>query len=363
MLYHSRVAQSFGVTRTYRFALALAAALLVFAVRASAGPVPDRLERFRALVAERLGAAQILDAGTSSDAYREAYALLDEEIVESLGSGGVFASPAFLQDRLDAFSDAWGGAAVRVVRLGPLLVGVFQLGERATANSVRVYGKLRDEPALLTTIEREGRPALYPLSAGPAGAVQFLVAWEGVESSRAARPLRLDFARQRADGVRIMWSSADVYPDGLLARSYAVRGAELRVRYELRYPGWVPGCDGQTEQEDVYRLTAATGTYARVTQRQYASWHRELHAAAARLFAALAADDRRAVAGLVPDPRVRERLPAQLAAEPLCDATGGARGEQISVAASDGHGTPWTLTFQRDSTSRWRVTAASPVTP
>jgi hypothetical protein len=341
------------VTRTYPFATALAGALLVVAVSVSAGPVPDRLERFRVLVSDGLSAAQILDAGASADAYREAYALLDEEIVESLGSGGVFSSTAFLQDRLDAFSDAWGGAAVRIVRLGQLTVGVFQLGERATANSVRVYGRLRDEPALLTTIAREGRPSLYPLPSGPSGTVQFLVAWEESQSGRGGRPLRLDVARQQADGVRVVWSSATVYPDGLVARSYAVRGTELRVRYELRYPGWVPGCEGQTEQEDLYRLTAATGAYARVTQRQYEAWHRELRASAARLFAALADGDRRTVAGLVPDPRVRERLPARLEAEPVCDATTGARGELISVAASDGHGSPWALTFRKEGT-QWR---------
>lgn len=350
------------MTRTYLFAAALAGAAAASVVSVSAGPVPDRLERFRTLVSERLSAAQILDAGPSADAYREAYALFDEEIVESLSSGGVFASTAFLQDRVDAFSDAWGGAAVRIVRLGQLTVGVFQLGERATANSVRVYGRLREEAALLSILEREGRPTLYPLSPAPGGAVQFLVAWDGVQSGRGVRPLRLDVARQQPDGVRVVWSSADVYPDGLVARSYAVRGAELRIRYELRYPGWVPGCEGQTEQEDLYRYSPATGAYTRVSQRLYEAWHRELRASAARLFAALAGGDRRTVAGLVPDPRVRERLPARLEPEPVCDATSGARGEHVSVAASDGQGSPWTLTFQREG-ARWRVTSAAPVIP
>jgi hypothetical protein len=102
--------------------------------------------------------------------------------------------------------------------------------------------------------------------------------------------------------------------------------------------------------------------YARVTQRQYEAWHRDLRASAARLFAALADGDRRTVAGLVPDPRVRERLPARLEAEPVCDAASGSRGEHVAVAASDGHGSPWTITFHRDG-ARWRVTSAAPVTP
>jgi hypothetical protein len=348
------------VTRTYRFAIALAAAAIAAAVSVAAGPVPDRLERFRALVSERLSAAQILDAGTSAEAYGEAYALLDEEIVESLGTGGVFASTAFLQDRLDAFSDAWGGTAVRILRLGQLVVGVFQMGERATANSIRVYGRLRDEAALLTTIAREGRPTLYPMSPAPGGMVQFLVAWEGPASGQVSRPLRLELARQYTEGVRVVWSTAELYPDGLVARSYSVRGPELRVRYELRYPGWVAGCEGQTEQEDVYRLAPGTGVYARVSQRQYEAWHRELRASAARLFAALGSGDRRTVAGLVPDPRVRERLPPKLEPEPVCDAMSGTN---VSVAASDGSGSPWTLTFQRAGAAGWRVTSAAPVMP
>src|SRR5207244_2656216 len=160
----------------------------------------------------------------------------------------------------------------------------------------------------------------------------------------------------------VVWSSADVYPDGLVARTYTIRGSELRVRYELRYPGWVPGCDGQTEQEDLFRFMAPAGTYTRVSQRPYEAWHRELRAVAARFFAALAADDRSAIAALVPDPRVRERLPKGLVAEPVCDATSGARGEQVLVAASDSQGSPWTLTFHRDG-ARWRVAAVAPVIP
>jgi len=350
------------VTRSYVAASAAVVTFVAVAISVAAGPVPDRLDRFRELASDRLSAAQILDADAAAEAYREAYALLDEEIVESLGSGSVFASVGFLQERLDAFSDAWGGAAVRVIRLGRLTVGVFQLGERATANSVRVYGRLRDEAALLTTLTREGRPALYALPSAAGGAVQFLVAWDGTPSGRGSRPVRLEVARQHADGVRVVWSTAEVYPDGLVARSYAVRGSDLRIRYELRYPGWVPGCDGQTEQEDAYRLAASSGTYARVTQRQYDAWHRELRASASRFFAALAAGDRRAVATFVPDAKVRERLPARLDAEPVCDAAGGPKGEQVAVAASDGQGAPWTVTFQREG-PRWRVTTATPVLP
>ena len=350
------------MTRTYRSACAVTAAVLAVTVSASAGPVPDRLDRFRELATSQLSAAQILDTGAVAEAYRAAYELLDEEIVESLGSGSVFASTAFLQERLDAFGDAWGGASVRIVRLGRFTVGVFQLGERATGNSVRVYGRLRDEAALLTTMAREGRPSLYPLPAA-ASAVQFLVAWDGAPSGRgSSRPVRLEQVRQHGDCVNVVWSTADAYPEGLVARTYVVRGSELRVRYELRYPGWVPGCDGQTEQEDVYRLGGATNTYARVSQRQYDAWHRDMRAVAARVFAAVAGGDRRVLTDLVPDARVRDRLPVKLEPDPVCDAVSGPAGEQVSVAASDERGAPWALTFQRAG-ARWRVTSAGPVIP
>jgi hypothetical protein len=363
LLYHRRVsARSLGVTRSYLAAGALAAALLAGTATVGAGPVPDRLDRFRALASDRLNAAQVLDADAAADAYREAYTLLDEEIVESLASGSVFASIGFLQERLNAFSDAWGGAAARVVRMGRLTVGVFQLGDRAIGNSVRVYGRFKDDAALLTALSREGRPTLYPLPAGPDAAVQFLVAWDGTPSTRGSRPVRLEIARQRGDGVRVVWSTADLYPAGVVARAYTVRGPELRLRYELRYPGWVPGCDGQSEQEDTYRLVPATGVYARVTQRQYDAWHRELRASAARLFSALGEGDRRTVASLVPDPKVRDRLPARLEPEPMCDAPSGSRGEHVAIAASDERGVPWTVTFHREG-ARWRVSAASPVLP
>ena len=350
------------MTRVYRAAAALALSLHAVAGTTAAGPVVDRLDRFRELVSERLGAAHELDPAAASEAYREAYALLDDEIVESLSSGGVFASTAFLQERLNGFSDAWGGAAARIVKLGPLTVGVFQLGERTMGNSVRVYGRLRDEVALLTATAREGRPTLFPLAAGPAGAVQFLVAWDESPTATGARPVRLDLMRQHADGVRLVWSTAEVYPDTLMVREYAVRGPELRVRYQLRYPGWVAGCDGQTEQEDVFRLTPATGTYTRTAQRSFDGWHRELRAAASQLFTAVASSDRRTLTVLVPDARVRERLPRKLESEPVCDAATGSRSEQVAVAATDGDGAPWTLLFLRDG-GRWRVNAASRVIP
>jgi len=334
----------------------IAATCTLAATRAWTGSAPDRLERFRELAASRLALGDLAEPDNPAEAYRDIYALLDDEIVDSLASGGVFASPEFLQDRLDAFGEAWGGAQIRLTRLGRLFVGAFRLTEMGGGNSVRVYGPLRDEAALLATLYREGRPSVTPLAG--AGEPQFLATWEGAPSGRGTRPLRVDLVRAHADGVRVTWSTATLFPDGLHARAWAVRPGEIRLRYELRYPGWTPGCDGQTEQEDVYRLAPAQSTLTRVSRQQHNAWHRDLHAAVARLFAALAEGDEPALAAVVPDAALRARLPA-LVPEPACDAADGMR-ETVSIAATSADRRPWSLTFRRAGV-RWRLTAASPV--
>lgn len=324
----------------------------------AAGGVPDRLERFRDLVLSRERALQ-LDVDPAADAYREMYALLDDEIVENLATGGPFASIAFLQDRLDAFGDAWGAAALRVVRVDRLVVGTFQLADRPGAGTVRVYGRFHGAPALLSTIHRDGRPRVYPLPAAPGGPPQFLAAWEGAASGRGTRALRLDLVRQEGDGVRVVWSTAELFGEGLLARSYQVRGAEVRVRYELHYPGWTPGCAGQTEGEDVFRV-GADGAVARVSRAYHDAWHRDLHEAVARFFAALRAGPPGALARLVPDGRLRARLPASLRPAHACDAAEGSSVPRtVSVAASQER-VPWGLVF-RHGRDGWRLVRAAPV--
>jgi hypothetical protein len=334
----------------------IAATCTLAATRAWTGSASDRLERFRELAASRLALGDLAEPDNPAEAYRDIYALLDDEIVDSLASGGVFASPEFLQDRLDAFGEAWGGAQIRVTRLGRLFVGAFRLTEAGGGNSVRVYGPLRDEAALLATLYREGRPSVTPLAG--AGEPQFLATWEGAPSGRGTRPLRVDLVRAHADGVRVIWSTATLFPDGLHARAWAVRPGEIRLRYELHYPGWTPGCDGQTEQEDVYRLAPAQSTLTRVSRQQHNAWHRDLHAAVARLFVALAEGDEPSLAAVVPDAALRARLPA-LGPEPACDAADGVR-ETVSIAATSADRRPWSLTFRRAGV-RWRLTAASPV--
>jgi hypothetical protein len=324
------------------------------ATRARSGGASDRLDRFRELAASRLALGD-LDPDNPAETYRDIYALLDDEVVESLASGGVFASSEFLQDRLDAFGDAWGGAQFKLMRLGRLVIGAFRLTE-GSGNSVRVYGPLRDEAALLAALYRDGRPSVTPLAGS--GDPQFLAAWEGAASGRGTRPLRVDLVQAHADSVLVTWSTATLFPQGLYARAWAVRPSEVRLRYELHYPGWTPGCEGQTEQEDVYRLAPGQGALTRVSRQQHNAWHRELHVSVARLFTALAEGDEPTLATVVPDAALRSQLPA-LVPEPACDAADGVR-ETVSIAATTADRRPWTLTFRRAG-ARWRLAAAAPV--
>ena len=358
LLYHSDVHR---LSQLLAVALVLAAlAGLGDAVFGASG-VPDRLDRFRELALVWQGRVQT-GAELTADAYREMYALLDEEIVESLTSGGPFASPGFLQDRLDAFGSVWGGTTLGVVGVDHLVVGAFQLADATDVNTVRVYGRLHGEAALLGTLHREGQPIVHRAASAPGEAPQFVAAWEGAPSGRGTRALRLELARQVGDGVRVVWSTAELFPDGLLARSYSVRPKEIRVRYELRYPGWTPGCEARTEAEDLYRLVPDTGVFARTSRTYHQPWHRELHATVWRLFEALGGGDQATLAELVPDATLRRRLPATLRAEPACDAPeGGPIPLTVSVAASEARA-PWELVFQRTARG-WRLTRATQVLP
>src|SRR5262245_63468755 len=76
----------------------------------AAAPASDRLVRFGELARNHAGglepAERVLPA---------LFALVDDEILDSLRSGSPFASVPFIQERMDGFRDAWGGAAFRVM--------------------------------------------------------------------------------------------------------------------------------------------------------------------------------------------------------------------------------------------------------
>src|SRR5262245_46706102 len=170
--------------------LALAAA----AVLLPCGPAAaqDRLEQFR----EMVGAAQRTGAVVDLPAL---YAVVDGEILENLRSGAPFAQPRFIQERLDAFGEAWGGGRFTLVPVGgapgPTAVALYTVAGPAAGGSVRVFGGAPS--ALLQAFEGPGVPEV---SAWPAGARQWLVAWRGAESGRGSQRLRLELWRPGADG-------------------------------------------------------------------------------------------------------------------------------------------------------------------
>jgi hypothetical protein len=128
----------------------------------------------------------------------------------------------------------WGGAALKLTRVGALTVGAFHLSDSVPGNSVRVYAVGRGEAQLMTAVHRDGRPTVHPLPAGPGGAAQFFVTWEGAPTGRGGRALRVDLMRQRGADVTTAWTTAQAVPDGLFVRDWRVQGRDVRVRYELR---------------------------------------------------------------------------------------------------------------------------------
>src|SRR5437870_4853729 len=237
LLYHRRVSRlTGGTTRKLLAGLAMlgTAALLTDRLDA-AGPV-DRLDQFRTLARARSMANGAADS--SPAAYREMYALLDEEIVESLGTGGLYASIGFLQDRLDTFGEAWGAAAVDVVRVDRLVVGAFQMSDAPGVNSVRVYGRLGGEAALLRTLSRDGRPTVYPWAPTPTGAAQFIAAWEGPATGRGIRARRSRSSstrwRRETRAAWPSWSPTSRSAGGFRPPSGPRRRATLRTARHIR---------------------------------------------------------------------------------------------------------------------------------
>jgi len=327
-------------------------------------PATDRLERFRELAQTRLAMVENTGAPLDPAVQEEIDGLLDGEVLDSLRAGGPYASAEFIRERLDSFSDAWGGASLRIQSLGDgLLLGRFRLSAKGVGSSVRLYGASRGEAAVLKSWSEGGVPEIYPWT-GPRrrSGVEFLLAWSG-EAGPHSWPLRLELWRMRGGRLEPVWRSADHYPEALWVSHLDVTADRIVLRRELRYPGWKPGCDVQAEQEDRYRADA-TGGLALVGRQLFNGWHRDLQRSATRFFAALAAGDRRTLAELVPDAALRARLPRALTPEPACDSQNPDTPSVAIVAAgvptpSGGHA-PWSLWWGR-TPSGWRLTGAAPV--
>ncbi|PYO56593.1 MAG: hypothetical protein DMD83_13645, partial [Candidatus Rokuibacteriota bacterium] len=94
-----------------RWAWALALLALVVAGSAVPAAPGDRLAHFKELARRYADAA---DPALDDPLLAELFTVVDDEVVENLRAGGLFASVAFVQERLEAFSDEWGGAAFKV---------------------------------------------------------------------------------------------------------------------------------------------------------------------------------------------------------------------------------------------------------
>src|SRR5262245_58189821 len=223
--------------------LAVGAAAHVAADRAE-----DRLTRFSELGRLLSGSNEAEGPVDSDAALAELFALADAEIVENLRAGEPYASAPFIQERLDAFMAAWGGARLRIHRLGrtgeatPLTIGVFAVPASAAPGSVRVYGsRVGGEVTLLVASTHDGVPELHAWPPARDGASQFMVTWLGAASGLGGRPLVVElWRRSRREGAERIWNSATVFADGLSALGLGVRNGAMAIRYEARYPGWKP---------------------------------------------------------------------------------------------------------------------------
>lgn len=358
MLYHGPVARLVDLS----LALLLAACLAPPLARAGGEPGPprDRLDRFRELAHTRLAEANVLGPDDAAAAYADVARLLDEEILDSLDAGGIFADPVALDDRLRALTEVWGGAAVRVNRLGDATVAVVRLTETGAGNSVRIYRRADGRAALVTALSRHGTPAVHAMPVARAGRHQVLVVWEGERSARGTTPLALELIRLDPDSSQSVWSTDARYGGDLQTWHHTVTIPEVVLRYELRYPGWVPGCEGQTDAEDVLRYAPGREGFVVARRRVLRAWHQRLHRGVAQLLAAIRARDATALRTLVPDRPLRQRLPAALEREPVCDAVEGTPPRAVNVAARAADGRAWALWFRR-AAAAWRLSAVEPV--
>jgi hypothetical protein len=347
---------------------ALLIGLLVSLAPAPLAAAPDRLDRFRAIAREQLMTA--VDAPSRERAVRDLYELVDAEVLDSLRGDEPFSSIVFIRERLDALMEAWGGAGLRVVRIpaagrrAPVTVGLYSLLGVAGSGSLRLYVGRGPGASLAAAATHDGLLDAQVWPAGPDGVARVLALWSGSPAADGVRSLHGELWQTRAlDRVERAWSTADQDASGLQVTEWRTQPGELVVRYQPHYPGWKPGCVGQLEQEDRYRL-AADGGLAVARRRVTNAWRRDLGAAADALFRAVASADARAIAQLVPAAAVRARLPAALVAEPVCEqiGTAGPRGP-VTMAATelrDSRRVPWTLSWRR-SEAGWRLIGARPV--
>ena len=161
---------------------------------------------------------------------------------------------------------------------GPLTLGLYSLTGVEGSGSLRVYAGTGPGAALAAASTQDGLLDARVWPAGPDRAARVFAVWSGPPAAHGVRALHAElWAGAIASGWSARGPPPPSGPTGCGSAGWRTR-RRARVRYELRYPGWEPGCDGQTEQEDLYRLDR--GGRSRAGARQVANgWHRELGAA------------------------------------------------------------------------------------
>src|SRR4030095_9528466 len=116
--------------------------------------------------------------------------------VENLRGGGIFAGPDFIQERLEGFNSAWGGARFRVLRLGAegaraLTVALSGLNGGAAPGSVRVFTGTGAAAALTRTITHPGTPEAYSWPSARDGSPQLALTWVRAPGAARRSPVRV----------------------------------------------------------------------------------------------------------------------------------------------------------------------------
>jgi hypothetical protein len=289
-------------------------------------------------------------------------AILDGEVLDSLRAGGPYASAEFIRERLDTFSDAWGGASLRIQSLGEgLLLGRFRLSAKGVGSSVRLYRTTRGEVALLRAWHEGGVPEVYRWGNPKGGGVEFLLAWAG-EAGAQSWPLRLELWRMRAGTLAPVWRSGTDIPTGCGSptwtspRAASPSGAAPLSRLEAGLR-WAGGAGGSLSPGPRGRAGPGRAPgLQRLAPRASALGH--------ALLRRPRRGDGKTLAELVPDAALRARLPRGLVPEAACDAqnpdTSGTAIVAAAVPLVSGARSPWSLWWGRNP-SGWRLSGAAPV--
>lgn len=314
----------------------------------------DRLDLFRELVAARLAPAQQDGTAPNPEVLRGLEELLDEEILENLNSGAPFASEAFIQERLEGFSGEWGWGSFEAMRLTvapSVFVASVRPLERGEGSSVRFYLPRGGRYTVGHVVQRDASPLIREMPPAGGNSAQLLLVWLGARSGQETVPASLELVRLSGETGRTVWSSRELFPDGLDVFDLSIGAEEVTVRYPGPYAGRKPGCKGQTERIDTFRYDRVKETMVLGTRRQTNGWHQELYEGTVHpLLDALKRGSASRLATLVPSAELRRRLPAGLELLSVCDESeppSSPTEVHISVEPSSGQPSPLTLLFKK----------------